>query len=36
VVNRIPGGIDARPLVGAAVQIGLAALVNGFLRRRNV
>jgi hypothetical protein len=34
VIIRVPGGLQARPLIASAIQIGLAALLENLLRRR--
>jgi hypothetical protein len=34
VIDRVPGGIEVRPLIQTAVQIALAAAIEGLLRKR--
>ena len=33
-IDRVPGGIQVRPLIESAIQIALAAALEGLLRRR--
>jgi hypothetical protein len=33
-IDRLPGGIDVRPLIESSVQIALAAALEGLLRKR--
>ena len=35
VIDRIPGGINVRPLIESSVQVALAAALEGFLRKRS-
>jgi hypothetical protein len=35
VIDRLPGGIDVRPLIESSVQVALAAALEGLLRRRS-
>jgi hypothetical protein len=35
VVDRVPGGIEVRPLIASAVQIALASALEGLLSRRS-
>jgi hypothetical protein len=35
VIVGVPGGIQARPLIASAIQIGMAALLENLLRRRS-
>jgi hypothetical protein len=34
-IDRIPGGINVRPLIESSVQVALAAALEGLLRKRN-
>jgi hypothetical protein len=35
VIDRLPGGINVRPLIESSVQVALAAALEGLLRRRS-
>ena len=35
VIDRLPGGINVRPLIKSSVQVALAAALEGLLRRRS-
>jgi hypothetical protein len=35
VIDRVPGGIQIRPLIESAIQIALASALEGLLRRRS-
>ncbi len=34
-IDRLPGGINVRPLIESAVQVALAAALEGLLQRRS-
>ena len=34
-IDRVPGGIEVRPLIESSIQVVLAAAVEGLLRRRS-
>ena len=33
-IDRLPGGINVRPLIESSVQVALAAALEGLLRKR--
>jgi uncharacterized protein (UPF0210 family) len=35
IIDRVPGGINVRPLIEASIQVALAAALEGLLRRRS-
>ena len=35
VIDRVPGGIEVRPLIASAIQIAVASVLEGLLSRRH-
>jgi hypothetical protein len=35
IIDRVPGGINVRPLIESLIQVALAAALEGLLRRRS-